>query len=743
MNKRLSQHGKVLSAIAEFSQRGLRCFPCRSDKAPLTKKGFKDATCDPEQHERWWTKNPTALIAIRTGLENKIFVVDVDVDQVKGVDGSHWLRAQEREYGALPHGPTAVTPRGGRHYYFIYPETGRVKCSAGRLAPGIDVRGDSGYVIAPPSVSENGEYRWEVSFADCGFPEPPGWLLDLVREPPDLDPVGAAMSVPATAADNESIESEIDRQLQHVRKAEKGTRNSTLNTAAFIVGKIVGAGAAAESVQVERLVTAAHSCGLEAREARRTISSGMRAGKLKPWRPFAHDTPLHELNRDHFFAVDGKSGFVFREELDPITGRRTIKRIYPSAFELEHCNRLIAVQSGDSVKLVELGKRWLRWARRRQYRGVVFDLSGAALHTYYNQWQDFAFEAASGDCSRFLELLREIICSGDGEASQYLLGWCARAVQEPATTGEVAIVLKGKKGVGKTYFASHFGELFGDHYVEMSHSRHLVGNFNAHLETAIVAFADEAYWAGDKQGEGTLKSVVTSRSLLFERKGIDPQLGPNYVHLIMASNSDWVVPASMDERRFFVLQVNDARREDHAYFSGIESEWQNGGREAFLHHLLNLDISKFSVRRVPQTIALLEQKILSLPPAERWFFGLLQNGDNRAGNLGLMESLRACHASWLDWIETQDLYRAYTEFAKLESCRAGPLEAFGMRLTELLPPPKSGRKRRCQRMSDGTRAWGYEFPTLEECRAHFARKIGFKIDWEPEAEVEAAPKKRF
>ena len=97
----------------------------------------------------------------------------------------------------------------------------------------------------------------------------------------------------------------------------------------------------------------------------------------------------------------------------------------------------------------------------------------------------------------------------------------ARAVQEPWKPGEVAVVLRGEKGTGKTFFADHFGELFGEHYVQMSSSHHLVGHFNAHMETAIVVFADEAYWAGDKQGEGTLKTLITGNAIRIERKGVE------------------------------------------------------------------------------------------------------------------------------------------------------------------------------------------------------------------------------
>jgi hypothetical protein len=743
MNKQLALRGTLLAAVAKYCERGWLVLPCKPDKSPWTKNGVKNATLDAVQLEGSWKKHPDALIGLAMGPRSGVFAVDIDVDETKQVNGLIWLKSQCETHGALPLGPVAITPRGGRHYYFKYPENRKIGNSVGKLHKGVDVRGVGGYVIAPPSVGEKGEYCWEIAPEEQTVPDAPDWLLELTCEPPDGDPPLTDPMAPPSAQDMSFIEQAIERQLDAVRKAEKGTRNSALNSAAFVLGKIVGSGAVEESAVVERLTEAARSVGLEPDEIRRTIASGLRAGKRKPWRPFARDEKLNEINRDHFFAIEGKAAFVYREEIDPVTERRALRRTYTGAFELEMRNKFIAVGTNamGEVRHEKLGKRWLEWPGRRQFKGVVFDPRGTTPDEYYNQWHGLAAEPLDGDCSKFLNFIRDVLCSGDQKAFDYLIRWCARAVQEPATPGEVAIVLKGAKGIGKTFFASHLGELFGDHYVEMSHSRHLVGNFNAHLETAIMAFADEAFWAGDKPGEGTLKALVTSRTLLFERKGIDAHAGPNYVHLIIASNSDWVVPASPDERRFFVLDVPETRRGDHKYFAEIDAEWRQGGREAFLYHLANLDLAEFNVRNVPQTEALFEQKLLSFNSVDRWYFHLLQKGANCGPGSPIGRTIN--DSDWVGWIETQSLYTDYQTFCEILVVRHVPPEAFGTRLNYLLPPAGDGRKRRCQRGSADKRSWGYEFPTLNQCRAHFEKKIGFTIVWESEGEVSPAPKDRY
>jgi hypothetical protein len=129
---------------------GMAVFPCRCrDKRPATVNGLKDATTDPEQITAWWTEQPDYNVAIATGAISKIFVVDVD-----GPDAECELKRLE-----LPPTVEAITARG-RHLYFKHPNV-LVRNTAGKIAPGIDTRGDGGYVLAPPSIHPSGAlYRW-------------------------------------------------------------------------------------------------------------------------------------------------------------------------------------------------------------------------------------------------------------------------------------------------------------------------------------------------------------------------------------------------------------------------------------------------------------------------------------------------------------------------------------------------------------------------------------------------------
>ncbi|EOB7984982.1 primase-helicase family protein [Pseudomonas aeruginosa] len=193
----------------------------------------------------------------------------------------------------------------------------------------------------------------------------------------------------------------------------------------------------------------------------------------------------------------------------------------------------------------------------------------------------------------------------------------ARTAQHPDSPGEVAIVLRGQRGTGKSFFAKTFGNLFGRHFMQVSDPKHLVGSFNAHLRDCVVLFGDEAFYAGDKKHEGVLKTIITEETLVVEGKGVDAEICPNFLHVLMASNSDWVVPAGEFERRFFVLDVGSDHRQDREYFRELKKSMDEGGSENLLHFLLTYDLSSYEVRAVPATKALEEQKAYSLAPFER------------------------------------------------------------------------------------------------------------------------------
>ena len=172
-------------AALDYAGRGLPVFPCRATggnaKKPHTLHGFKDASTDSAQINNWWTTWPDALIGIPTGEVSGLVVLDVDMDLADGKDGEATLKALLLQLGKdLPQTSIVRTPRGGRHFYFLHPGT-KVPSRTDWPGLALDIRGDGGYVIVPPSTSGTGAYAWLDSAIEAA--PLPDWLSELmVRE---------------------------------------------------------------------------------------------------------------------------------------------------------------------------------------------------------------------------------------------------------------------------------------------------------------------------------------------------------------------------------------------------------------------------------------------------------------------------------------------------------------------------------------------------------------------------------
>lgn len=176
----------MLAAALAYAANGQPVFPCRQDKKPYTAHGFKEATTNEGQIQAWWAKWPEAMIGLPAGKTSGLVVVDIDVkhpsepDEVDGEKSWNALMVSSR--AAEPQTRMVHTPSGGRHLYFEYPGNTEIRNSAGKLGRGVDVRGEGGYVIAPPSVNADGGL-YEL-FRDTPVPLP-DWLERALRDMSD------------------------------------------------------------------------------------------------------------------------------------------------------------------------------------------------------------------------------------------------------------------------------------------------------------------------------------------------------------------------------------------------------------------------------------------------------------------------------------------------------------------------------------------------------------------------------
>ena len=284
----------LLRSALDAVLRGWHVFPCAvGGKRPALRGNWQElATASPDQVRDWWSRAPYN-IGIACG-PSRLVVIDLDLARdVTGDDdladgalfplsGADRLSRLAREHGERYPGGTYVvdTPSGGCHLYFSAAD-GRARNSAGVLGPHIDVRADGGYVVGAGSRIGGQAYT-----ARNGVREPaplPSWLGRLVAEAPAALPVPAPRLPVADLAQGRAYAmAALRAETPRVAAAVPGTRNDTLNRAAFSLGQLVAAGLLPPVPVITGLISAAMYAGLPEEEAVRTVRSGMTGGARKP-----------------------------------------------------------------------------------------------------------------------------------------------------------------------------------------------------------------------------------------------------------------------------------------------------------------------------------------------------------------------------------------------------------------------------------------------------------------------------
>jgi hypothetical protein len=252
-----------LAAALAYCAAGCSVIPCRitGKQALVPWKPWQQMAADPEQLRIWWRRWPKANLAIITGRISDLVVVDIDPAH----GGLGTLAAMEADHQLLDRSATVLTPSGGRHYWLRHPGgrlTNSNKAIRDRYGAGVDIRGDGGLVLAPPSVRLVGAYRWRVG-GPATAPPMPAWLVDLLRtRPPERHRVKAsAQPTPGRLA-------ALERK---VRTAQPSNRNNMLYWAG---NRLREMGAPTDWAQV--LEQAAVDAGLPRDEASDTLASALR-----------------------------------------------------------------------------------------------------------------------------------------------------------------------------------------------------------------------------------------------------------------------------------------------------------------------------------------------------------------------------------------------------------------------------------------------------------------------------------
>jgi putative DNA primase/helicase len=291
----------------------------------------------------WWRKWPDANIGLITGAVSGLIVLDLDSPEARA----------DAEACGLPRTPTVKTGKGW-HVYFAHPG-GEVRNFA-RKRPGMDLRGDGGYVVGAGSIHPSGSvYGWEISPDECNLAPVPEWLMAMIR-PNTTPPVtGGNGRGPAAGGDRTDryAAAALAGELQALAGATEGTRNQQLNDSAFALGGLIGAGALERTTVEDELFRAALGTGLGEQEAQRTIKSGLDAGEKQPRE--IPDRPAQRSTRA-------------RQAPPPQTPEDGEPETPPTASEhltdLGNARRLVAGH-GQDLRYCNPWGQWLAWDTMR------------------------------------------------------------------------------------------------------------------------------------------------------------------------------------------------------------------------------------------------------------------------------------------------------------------------------------------------------------------------------------------
>lgn len=343
---------------------------------------------------------------------------------------------------------------------------------------------------------------------------------------------------------------------------------------------------------------------------------------------------------DSFAAITSIVGkhMIIDERLGDEIQLRTEKDFIASVRNI----KINIVAEDGTSKSTPVSQLWLDWLPRRTYeRGIVFDPkwefdSKTMRSGAYNKWQGFAIKPIQGPCPLALDLIKRIICNNDEKHCHYTTGWTSQIFQEPWNKLGTALVLRGLKGIGKSFFAKIISWLMDGKpgqerrqklFLTVDNRNSIFGNHNDHLENILGLCWEEAMWAGDRAHESSFKNIISGQTLFVNPKNLPGRTVVNYIRSIILSNSDWVVPATHDERRFFVLNVNSEQKDDRTYFDALEDELLNkGGLEALMYYFMNYRYDDINLRTALVTEAQIEQKTSNMSGVERWWFDILCSG---------------------------------------------------------------------------------------------------------------------
>jgi putative DNA primase/helicase len=258
---------------------------------------------------------------------------------------------------------------------------------------------------------------------------------------------------------------------------------------------------------------------------------------------------------------------------------------------------------------------------------VGFDPSEQDQQTKLNTWTGWPMQPKAGGCGLLLELIT-YLCNEEGrgeEIGAWLLKWMAYPLQNPGAKMASAVIMHGPQGTGKTTVFLTLAKIYGD-YSAILDQKALDDKFNADWANKLFVLAEEVVNGSDKwQLKNELKTLVTGEWVRVNPKNLAAYRQRNRMQLAFLSNESQPLPLDNDDRRHLVVYTPPDLGGE--FYDELWQELNNGGTEAFYHHLMHLDLEGFHTHsRPPMTAA--KQALIDLSkPSDELFFDLWGAGE--------------------------------------------------------------------------------------------------------------------
>ena len=476
-----------------WAEQGFHIFPLvPNSKLPLIEGWQRRATTDSRQINKWWVCpvlgfNHDYNVGISTSrfrnASEALWVIDVDNKGTKR--GDNEILRLEMEGHEIPPTLEQITPTGGRHIIYVVDEA--TPNSAGRLAPGLDIRSRGGFIVGAGSTTEHG--RYSIRAPGCGPARAPAWYRSVGSAQNDNRPASRA-GAPILVDQNRAVLRAVDYLKRGAPHAIEGNGGDATTYA--VAARVKDFGVDPETAvalllehwnnrcqppwqadDLERKVRNAYSYGKEAQgsdspeaafaPAREAESPGQAAasehrsgdaesvasargkggdglkavelsnessgqstgGYAQPGRVESVLPPLHKINKDHALIYIEGSHFVLNETIDE-KGRP--HRIFLSEASFKRKFSPYTTQRSTKGKPVTWAEEWLDWSGRREYRGLCFAPEREPRNGYYNLWRGFActplpYEEASTEAKRGFDAWHEHLRNNVCRGNAPLLTW--------------------------------------------------------------------------------------------------------------------------------------------------------------------------------------------------------------------------------------------------------------------------------------------------------------------------------